>query len=317
MTPLAATAIAAGTSTPTAVADTCFGLAHGTVNQPDKSVAVGSTVHASAVVSAMLLGAHLQIVGPGLNQQLGSSAINGVIGDDIKVEQVGDYTLSVVGNVTKCTYDTKGFTVTTRATSPKPSHSSAPHKSHLPASGGVTRRHQPPSNPYRGLTPGGGSAYAPPSAGGNSQFSLPAVAPDGSSTGFQPPTPDPQVAAPPARPLAHDVSETPPVNWGQSIALALVLLMLSAHLGMWSRRQRLATAGPGTRRRAKTARRKSAEQPYADVAETSAPTAPTPLGEATPYDPATGRPATGARASQGTSSRHSTARTYQGRRRRD
>ena len=73
MTPLAATAIAISVNTPTAVADTCFGLSHGKVNDPAGPYTVGATIHASATVSAMLLGAHLQIVGPGLNQQVGDT----------------------------------------------------------------------------------------------------------------------------------------------------------------------------------------------------------------------------------------------------
>jgi hypothetical protein len=79
---------------------------------------------------------------------------------------------------------------------------------------------------------------------GNNPFSLPSVGPDGSGIGFQYPTPDPQIAAPAAKQVrAGDASASTPIKWGQSIAAALVLLLLSAHFGMWSRRQRLAAEG--------------------------------------------------------------------------
>ena len=60
--------------------------------------------------------------------------MNGVIGGDVKVAQIGNFTLSVVGNGTKCTYDSKSFTVKARtANCPKPTHSSEPHRSRMPA----------------------------------------------------------------------------------------------------------------------------------------------------------------------------------------
>lgn len=313
MTPLAATAIAISVNTSTADADTCFGLSHGKVNDPAGPYTVGETVHASATVSAMLLGAHLQIVGPGVNQQLGANAMNGVIGGDVKVTQVGDYTLSVIGNGTKCTYDSAPFTVKARtANSPKPTHSSKPHRTRIPT--GIVGR-SGGSSPFRGITPNGGGNYAPlPGGSSNSPFSLPSVAPDGSSTGFQYPTPDPQVAAPPTQPLAHDVSRTPPVKWGQSVALAMVLLLLSAHLGAWSRRHRLATAGPRTTRGAKTtARRKN--RPSTAEASAMSETTPSGLASTTSGTEPTAPESTG-NATEGHGGRRSAGRVYHGRRRR-
>jgi hypothetical protein len=69
--------------------------------------------------------------------------------------------------------------------------------------------------------------------------------------------------------VARNVSETTPIKWGQSLAIALVLLVISAHLGMWSRRQRLAAEGPRTDG-GKRISRKKARRANATVTETSA-----------------------------------------------
>jgi hypothetical protein len=242
MTPLTAAAIAVGTSGTAKASNGCWLFAHATITPLSGSITTGSTVHLSASVSGMLAKAHLQISGPGLDKQVGPAISDGVISGDVKVSEPGYFKLSVIGNLTSCTYDTSGFPVSTRraGTKPTPTHQKTPSKS--PTSGGYTTA--PGSAPPLA----GGSGYGAGVGGiptmqppGSNPFSLPSVGPDGSGIGFQYPTPDPQIAAPAAKQVrADDSSASTPIKWGQSIAAALVLLLLSAHFGMWSRRQRLA-----------------------------------------------------------------------------
>ncbi len=80
---------------------------------------------------------------------------------------------------------------------------------------------------------------------GRSPLSLPTVAPDGAAPGFQYPTPGPQVADPATNPGAQKASSSISLfQWGKSVALALILLVVAAHLGAWTRRLRLAQASP-------------------------------------------------------------------------
>ncbi|MCO6007121.1 hypothetical protein NE236_19245 [Actinoallomurus purpureus] len=239
MAPLTAAAIAVGTSGSANAESTCWPFAHATITPPSGSITAGSTVHVSATVSGMLAKAHLQVSGPGLSRQVGASVSDGVISGDVAVSQSGYFTLAVVGNLTTCTYDTSGFSVNARSTSPKPkpTHHKTPSKT--PKSGGDTT--VPGSAPPLPGSTGTGGVPGAQSLNNNSPFSLPSLAPGGSGVGFQYPTPDPQIAAPAAKQVrADDVSATTPIKWGQSIAAALVLLLLSGHFGMWSRRQRLA-----------------------------------------------------------------------------
>jgi hypothetical protein len=237
--PLVAAAVGIGVGATPADAAICSPLSSASITGPSGTVTAGSTVHARARVSGMLLSAHMQITGPGLNQQVGPSAISGVIEGDVRVPQPGAYTLKVMGNGTGCVYDTDSFSAKERATTSKPS----PQRSGGGASGGGRTARtsrlpkRVPNNGSTGLrTPGSGSP-----------FRLPSVTPDGSGPSLRYPSSDPQVAAPPIRqpqPQANNAAQTvPPIKWGQSIGIALVLLLLSAHMGMWSRRQRLAEAG--------------------------------------------------------------------------
>jgi hypothetical protein len=247
MTPMVGAAIAVGLSHPAVAAEACPPLASASIEPPTGTVTAGSSVHVSAKISGlMLLQAHLQISGPGLDKQVGKSVASGQIQGDVTVPKAGYFTLAVIGNGTSCTYQTKGFSVREPASAVKPTQSSKPSKTPRPGSGGGNN-----------AAPGGIGSLPTGSAGsggagannfglnplnGASPFSLPSVAPDGQ--GFQYPSPDPQVAAPPPmQPQARNVSETTPIKWGQSLAVALVLLIISAHLGMWSRRQRLAAEG--------------------------------------------------------------------------
>jgi hypothetical protein len=218
----------------------------------------------------MLLKAHLQISGPGLDKQVGNSVASGEIKGDVTVPKAGYFTLAVIGNGTSCTYRTAGFSVKERAAASSPTRSSAPSGTPRPSGGGAHSPSGagalPEGNAGRGL---GGDNYTLNPLNGASPFSLPSVAPDGSGLGFEYPSPDPQVASPPSQPVARNVSQTTPVKWGQSLAIALVLLVISAQLGMWSRRQRLAAEGPRTDGGKRTSRRR-ARRADATVTETSA-----------------------------------------------
>ncbi|MEV5752579.1 hypothetical protein AB0L00_32600 [Actinoallomurus sp. NPDC052308] len=196
----------------------------------------------------------------------------------MKVSEAGYFTLSVVGDITKCTYDTSGFSVKARSTEakPTPTHSKTPSKSPTSSSDPTTPGSVP--NLPTGTDSGSGTAGIPtqPSSNNNSPFSLPSLAPNGSGVGFQYPTPEPQIAEPAAKRIqADDASATTPIKWGQSVAAALVLLLLSAHFGMWSRRQRLAAearavqtgpAGKSTRGRGPAAGRRRRRPPITELA---------------------------------------------------
>jgi hypothetical protein len=269
MTPMAAAAIAVGLSHSADAAGVCSPLASATIKAPTGTITAGSSVTVSAQVSGMLLKAHLQISGPGLDKPVGSSVYSGEIKGDVTVPKAGYVTLAVIGDGTGCTYKTAGFSVKERAAASNPTHSSTPSGTPRPGGGGTL------SPGGAGALPGGnsgvgGNNYALNPLNGASPFSLPSVAPDGSGLGFEYPSPDPQVASPPSQPVARNVSQTTPIKWGQSLAIALVLLVISAHLGMWSRRQRLAAEGPRTTDGGKRINRRKARQANATVTETSA-----------------------------------------------
>ncbi|MCO5970042.1 hypothetical protein [Actinoallomurus soli] len=163
------------------------------------------------------------------------------------VSEAGKVSLTVIGNITGRTYACASFSVSAQTTGakPKPTHSRTPSKSPTVGSDPTA----PGSAPPLPTGTGGGTDYGSDAGvpgtqslnNPNSPFSLPSLAPNGSGIGFQYPTPDPQIAEPAAKQVrADDASATSPIKWGQSIAAALVLLLLSAHFGMWSRRQRLA-----------------------------------------------------------------------------
>jgi hypothetical protein len=70
------------------------------------------------------------------------------------------------------------------------------------------------------------------------------VQPDGATPGFAYPTP--QVANQ-LSPKAKNVAATSSLQWGKSVGIALVLLVIAAHLGTWTRRLRVAQAGVSNR----------------------------------------------------------------------
>jgi hypothetical protein len=251
MAPMAAAALAAGLSQPAHAAEACPPLASASIAVPKGTVTPGSSVHVSAQINGlMLLAAHLQITGPGLDQQVGNSVMTGPISGDVTVPKAGDFTLAVIGNGTKCAYQTAILSVRARGSAAKPTHGSTPGRTLQPGGGG--RGSLGGASPLPAGTPSSGSTgvnnYPLGPLNGASPFSLPSVGPDGAPQGLQYPNPDPQVASPPSQPVARNVSESTPIKWGQSLAIALVLLVISAHLGMWSRRQRLAAEGPRSTR---------------------------------------------------------------------
>jgi hypothetical protein len=98
----------------------------------------------------------------------------------------------------------------------------------------------------------------------NAPIDLPSVTPDGATPGFQYPAPEPEVAAPAeSAPAARNAAAATPLQWGKSLGIALILLLLAAHLGTWTRRMRVAEArgetaaagagDPGGRDRSKAA----------------------------------------------------------------
>ncbi|WP_158566787.1 hypothetical protein [Actinomadura craniellae] len=76
----------------------------------------------------------------------------------------------------------------------------------------------------------------------NPPVTLPTVAPDGSTPGFTYPTPDPVVASNLAPNKPQAAVDTAGLQWGKSVAIALILLVVAAHLGTWTRRLRVAQA---------------------------------------------------------------------------
>ncbi|WP_067918160.1 hypothetical protein [Actinomadura rubrobrunea] len=107
---------------------------------------------------------------------------------------------------------------------------------------------------------GGGSSVSPPSSSvpptvpstpppgaapltpfnNASPVTLPQVQPEGATPGLT--YPAPQVADQ-NRPKAQNVAASDTLQWGKSIATALILLLIAAHLGTWTRRIRVAHAG--------------------------------------------------------------------------
>ncbi|MFB4316306.1 hypothetical protein [Actinomadura sp. 21ATH] len=85
-----------------------------------------------------------------------------------------------------------------------------------------------------------------------SPVTLPSVQPDGATPGFT--YPAPQVANQ-ANPKAENASAVDSLQWGRSVGIALVLLVVAAHLGTWTRKLRVAQSGVSVQgKAARTAR---------------------------------------------------------------
>ncbi|GAA2442253.1 hypothetical protein GCM10010191_68220 [Actinomadura vinacea] len=109
----------------------------------------------------------------------------------------------------------------------------------------------PPSASAPGTPPANGTAPLTP-FNNDSPVTLPSVQPDGAARGFTYPTP--QVAKQ-VSPKSANASAIDSLQWGKSVGIALVLLVVAAHLGTWTRRLRVAQAGVSTRGKAvRTAR---------------------------------------------------------------
>ncbi|QXJ23160.1 hypothetical protein AGRA3207_004283 [Actinomadura graeca] len=131
-----------------------------------------------------------------------------------------------------------------------------------------------PSVPGGAMAPSGSAPLTP--FNDRSPVTLPSVQPDGATPGFTYPTP--QIAG---SPKAQNVAATDRLQWGKSVGIALVLLIVAAHLGTWTRQLRVSQSGTSSlgmaariarggtgRKRVSTARQKIAR------AEAIAKTAP-------------------------------------------
>ncbi|MEW2356514.1 hypothetical protein [Spirillospora sp. NPDC029432] len=111
--------------------------------------------------------------------------------------------------------------------------------------------------------PGGGTGSLPGSPPPNgtapltpfndrSPVTLPSVQPDGATPGFT--YPAPQVANQ-VNPKAENASAVDSLQWGRSVGIALILLVVAAHLGTWTRKLRVAQSGVSVQgKAARTAR---------------------------------------------------------------
>ncbi|MES9536919.1 hypothetical protein [Actinomadura sp. NPDC000600] len=108
----------------------------------------------------------------------------------------------------------------------------------LGGGGGSVPGSSAPSLPSGGSSvPGTGTPLTP--FNNESPVTLPSVQPDGATPGLT--YPAPQIAT--DSPKAQNVAATDRLQWGKSVGIALVLLIVAAHLGTWTRRLRVAQAG--------------------------------------------------------------------------
>ncbi len=94
-----------------------------------------------------------------------------------------------------------------------------------------------PSLPSNSSVPSASTPLTP--FNNESPITLPSVQPEGATPGFA--YPAPQIAT--DTPKAQNVAATDRLQWGKSVGIALVLLIVAAHLGTWTRRLRVAQAG--------------------------------------------------------------------------
>jgi hypothetical protein len=264
ITPMAAGTAILGVSAP-AHASGCIGSA--SITSGPGSYTTGSSVHVSATMDTVK--ASLYVAGPGGNWDIGSAGWGGSVGGSVHPSLPGSYSITITGDITGCTFASGGFSVTSPAThTPAPGHSKSGSSHHSGSS----------SNSGTNTAPNGANNTAPNNGSNSNDYpnlspqnsgtslNLPSVAPDGTGD-FQYPAngQNPQVASPAGKQrLASNEQSTSPVQWGRSIAVALVLLLLSAHLTMWNRRYRMAAA-------AGAARGRSPRSPKTPGAEKSSP----------------------------------------------
>jgi hypothetical protein len=94
-----------------------------------------------------------------------------------------------------------------------------------------------PSLPSNSSVPSASTPLTP--FNNESPVTLPSVQPDGATPGFA--YPAPQIAT--DTPKAQNIAATDRLQWGKSVGIALILLIVAAHLGTWTRRLRVAQAG--------------------------------------------------------------------------
>ncbi|MEV5826609.1 hypothetical protein AB0L25_13620 [Spirillospora sp. NPDC052242] len=105
----------------------------------------------------------------------------------------------------------------------------------VPSGGGST------SLPAGGSVPSATTPLTPFNE--QSPITLPSVQPDGATPGLV--YPAPEIAG--DAPVAQNVAATDRLQWGKSIGIALVLLVVAAHLGTWTRSLRVASAATSAR----------------------------------------------------------------------
>ncbi|MFV2173976.1 hypothetical protein ACFHW2_10400 [Actinomadura sp. LOL_016] len=104
------------------------------------------------------------------------------------------------------------------------------------------------------VPPGGASASLPVTGSApsttpltpfneQSPITLPSVQPEGATPGLV--YPAPEIAE--DSPVAQNVAATDRLQWGKSLGIALVLLVVAAHLGTWTRSLRVASAATSAR----------------------------------------------------------------------
>ncbi|TDD72832.1 hypothetical protein E1293_32360 [Actinomadura darangshiensis] len=98
-----------------------------------------------------------------------------------------------------------------------------------------------PSLPSGAGVPGTATPLTP--FNNESPVTLPSVQPDGATPGFT--YPAPQIAT--DSPRAQNVAATDRLQWGKSVGIAMILLIVAAHLGTWTRRLRVAQAGTSSK----------------------------------------------------------------------
>ncbi|NKZ03195.1 hypothetical protein [Actinomadura latina] len=98
-----------------------------------------------------------------------------------------------------------------------------------------------PSLPSNSSVPSASTPLTP--FNNESPVTLPSVQPDGATPGFA--YPAPQIAT--DSPKAQNVAATDRLQWGKSVGIALILLIVAAHLGTWTRRLRVVQAGTSSK----------------------------------------------------------------------
>ncbi|WP_131755043.1 hypothetical protein [Actinomadura fibrosa] len=140
-----------------------------------------------------------------------------------------------------------------------------------------------PSLPSGTTTPSASTPLTP--FNNESPVTLPSVQPNGATPGFTYPTP--QIAD---APKAQNVAATDQLQWGKSVGIALILLIVAAHLGTWTRKLRVAQGTNSLGMAARIARsgtgRKRVNKTREQIARAEA------IAKTAPVKPVGGKPTT-------------------------